>query len=65
MKNKEYLYVIDYGKNGIYEIDLTDIDDTETEDMDLFLKRYGLKADNCYTMFSSEKLYIERIEKIE
>lgn len=64
--NNEYVYILDYCNGGIYEIELTPEEQEQELDMDIFLKEYGLNADECSWMFTTNKIYnIEKIEKEE
>ena len=65
MKNtEEYVYILDYCNGGLYEIKLEPEDRNRELDMDVFLKEYGLNADECSWMFTTNRIYnIERIEK--
>lgn len=54
MKPFEYLYVFDFTTCKIYQINVTD-DERETEEI---LESYGLKADDCQYMWSTEELEI-------
>lgn len=53
----EYLYVFDYTSCSIYQIDVTS-DERETEKI---LSSKGLKADDCYVMYSEKELTIEKL----
>lgn len=62
--NEEWLYVLDYNNEGLYEIKLTPEEQERELDMDVFLKEYGLNADECAWIFTSHRIVmIERIEK--
>uniref|UniRef100_A0AAU8MKH6 Uncharacterized protein n=1 Tax=Geladintestivirus 5 TaxID=3233137 RepID=A0AAU8MKH6_9CAUD len=49
-----YLYVLEFSYPGIYEIELTEEDQTFTSDE--ILEKYGLKEDNCHFMYTENKL---------
>lgn len=57
---KEYLYVIDYSDASISEIEITEENkDLEIDDL---LKKYGFNDDECYFMFTTNR--ITKINKI-
>lgn len=57
--NIEYAYVMDYSIGEIFEIELTKEDkNLETEEI---LDKYGFNLDECYLMFSTKKLRINKI----
>jgi len=63
--NEEWLYIMDYCNGGIYEIKLSPEEQQEELNMDVFLKEYGLNADECAWMFTSNKIVmIDKIEKL-
>lgn len=57
-----YLYIMDYCQCAIYEIEYDD--KKEDDDIERFLKEYGLNIDECDYMYSETKLCIEKINKI-
>ena len=62
--NEEWLYVLDYNNEGLYEIKLTPEEQERDLYMDVFLKEYGLNVNECSWMFTSHRIImIERIEK--
>lgn len=62
--NNEWLYILDYCNGGLYEIKLEPEDRDRELDMDVFLKEYGLNADECSWMFTERRIVlIERIYK--
>lgn len=61
MNDINYLYVMDYCQDSIFEIEL---DGTEDDDIERLLKEYGLNIDNCTYMYSKDKLDIQTIEKV-
>lgn len=59
MSNFGYCYVFDYSVGEIYEIKLDEQDDeNQTEDI---LDRRGLNINNCYVMFTENKLSVKPI----
>ena len=63
----EYLYVLDFCQNQIFEIELDDKDQDSANgiiDTELILNRRGLNIDNCEYMYSGKKLEIEQINII-
>lgn len=63
--NEEYLYVLDYSTGNVYRIDISQEDQEDELDMDVFLGEYGLNSDECAWMFSSNKIVmIDKIEKL-
>lgn len=57
--NHNYMYILDFSYPGIYEIELTEEDETLTTNE--LLKKYGLKEDTCNYMFSEYKLELETL----
>ena len=57
--NHNYMYILDFSYPGIYEIELTEEDETLTTDE--LLKKYDLKEDTCQYMFSENKLELETL----
>ena len=57
--NHNYMYILDFLYPGIYEIELTEEDETLTTNE--LLKKYDLKEDNCQYMFSENKLELETL----
>lgn len=49
-----YLYVFDFSYPGIYEIELTEEDQTLTSYE--ILKKHDLEEDNCHFMYTENKL---------
>lgn len=59
-----YCYVFDYSACAIYEIELTE-EESNSEHCNLteeILDRRGLKIDDCYVMYSNNKLSVEPIK---
>ena len=54
-----YMYILDFSYPGIYEIELTEEDETLTTNE--LLKKYDLKEDTCQYMFSENKLELETL----
>ena len=57
--NHNYMYILDCSYPGIYELELTEEDETLTTNE--LLKKYGLKEDTCNYMFSENKLELETL----
>lgn len=57
--NNNYMYILDCSYPGIYELELTEEDETLTTNE--LLKKYGLKEDTCNYMFSENKLELETL----
>ena len=57
--NHNYMYILDFSYHGIYELELTEEDETLTTNE--LLKKYGLKEDTCQYMFSENKLELETL----
>lgn len=57
--NNNYMYILDFSYPGIYELELTEEDETLTTDE--LLEKYGLKENNCQYMFSENKLELETL----
>ena len=57
--NHNYMYILDFSYSGIYELELTEEDETLTTDE--LLEKYGLKENNCQYMFSENKLELETL----
>ena len=57
--NHNYMYILDCSYPGIYELELTEKDETLTTSE--LLKKYGLKEDTCNYMFSENKLELETL----
>lgn len=55
-----YCYVFDYSVGKIYEIELDEQDNTKQEED--ILDRRGLKLNDCYVMFTNDKLSVEPIK---
>lgn len=55
-----YLYVLEFSYPGIYEIELTEEDQTLTSDE--ILKKHGLKENTCEFMYSENKLELSQIK---
>jgi len=60
----EYCYVLDYCAGSIYEIELDGTkEENYNEDTEELLEDYGLNANECNWMFSTDKLSIEPLKK--
>lgn len=57
--NHNYMYILDFSYPGIYEIELTEEDETLTTNE--LLKKYSLKEDTCQYMFTEYKLELETL----
>ena len=58
---KEYCYVMDFSDASLSEIEITE-EDEDLESFDL-LDKYGFNYDECYFMFTTER--ITNINKIK
>lgn len=60
---KEFIYILNYNAGKIYKIEIVDDDITDIED---YLKQqYGINADECSWMFSTNDIIkIETLDKI-
>lgn len=61
---KSYLYVLNYNRSEIYEIELENQDDDLN--IDEIFKKYGINEDECSWMFvDGHKLELETLKPIE
>lgn len=51
--NEEWLYILSYSNSEIYELNVTNI---ESDDVEEIIKPYGLNADECAYMFTTSKI---------
>lgn len=54
------MYILDYSNCAIWEIELTE-EDHKLEPEEI-LDKYDVKADDCYWLFSEQKLSIIQLE---
>lgn len=59
MNDKEYLYILDYLTDDIYEIE---VDANSDKDVFKIIKQYGCNPGCCFWMFSNRK--IDKITKL-
>lgn len=51
--NEEWLYILSYSNSEIYELNVTNI---ESDDVEEIIKTYGLNSDECAYMFTTSKI---------